>query len=153
GLEDQITVEMRSYHDLSGPYDKICSIGMMEHVGVANYPAYFAKLYRLLSARGILLNHAIYRGAKSSKRRFFRSRPEHNFVKKYIFPGGELGHIGHTLEVMEQCNFQVHDVEGWREHYARTLHCWCENLTAARFRAEQLVGAATVRMWTAYLAG
>src|SRR5262249_790236 len=93
-LEDQVTVELKDFNDFEGPFDKIVSVGMMEHVGLANYGTYFQKLHSLLSDRGILLNHAIFRGAKASQRRFLRSRPEHKFIKKYIFPGGELDHIG-----------------------------------------------------------
>lgn len=153
GLEDRITLEFKDFNDLKGPFDKIASVGMMEHVGLGNYDNYFRKLYSLLSDRGLLLNHAIMRGAKKTRRRFLHARPEHHFVKKYIFPGGELDSIGHTLEVMERNNFLIHDVEGWREHYALTLKFWCENLAARRAEAEQLVGPEVTRLWLAYLAG
>jgi cyclopropane-fatty-acyl-phospholipid synthase len=153
GLEGQVTVELRDYSTLSGRYDKIASIGMYEHVGLANYPAYFGKLNSLLRDRGLLLNHGITRPAKRSRRRFARIRPEQRLILKYIFPGGELDHIGHTCESLETSRFEVHDVEDWREHYAQTTRLWCQRLSARREEAIALVGPERYRLWVAYLAG
>jgi cyclopropane-fatty-acyl-phospholipid synthase len=152
GLGDKVTVEIKDYQDLDGRYDKISSIGMYEHIGLENIPWYFTKIRGLLADGGIFLNHAISRRA-SRKGRRFGSRPEHKVILKYIFPGGALDDIGHSLQAMEQAGFAVHDVEGWREHYARTTRIWCERLTARRAEAEALVGAETYRIWVAYLAG
>jgi len=153
GLEDRVTVELRDYTTLDGTYDKISSIGMYEHVGIANYPAYFGKIYSLLRDRGILLNHGITRRAKHSKKGFAKMRPEHRMIAKYIFPGGELDHIGHTCESIEACNFEVHDVENWREHYAQTTRFWCQRLAAHQDEAIAMVGPERYRLWAAYLAG
>jgi cyclopropane-fatty-acyl-phospholipid synthase len=153
GLEDRVTVELRDYATLKGKYDKIASIGMYEHVGVANYPTYFGKLNSLLRDRGILLNHGITRPAKPNKRRFRRIRPEQRLILKYIFPGGELDHIGHTCESLENSRFEVHDAEDWREHYARTTRLWCQRLSARRDEAIALIGPERYRLWVAYLAG
>jgi len=153
GLEQQVTVELRDYSTLEGKYDKIASVGMYEHVGIANYPAYFGKLYSLLRDRGILLNHGITRPAKRSRRGFQRIRPEQRLILKYIFPGGELDHIGHTCESLEQSRFEVHDVEDWREHYAQTTRLWCQRLSARRDEAIRLVGPERYRLWVLYLAG
>jgi cyclopropane-fatty-acyl-phospholipid synthase len=153
GLDNLATVELRDYTTLNGKYDKIASIGMYEHVGIANYPAYFGKINSLLRDRGILLNHGITRPAKQSKRGFHRIRPEHRLILKYIFPGGELDHIGHTCEVLESSRFEVHDVEDWREHYARTTRLWCQRLSARRDEAIALVGPERYNLWVAYLAG
>jgi cyclopropane-fatty-acyl-phospholipid synthase len=153
GLGDRVRVELRDYTTLDGTYDKIASIGMFEHVGIANLPAYFQKISSLLRDRGILLNHGIARGAKKTKKAFHKRRPEHRLIAKYIFPGGELDHIGHTLETMEASRFEVHDVEGWREHYALTARHWCRRLSARREEAVRLVGAEKYRLWVAYLAG
>jgi len=152
-LADRVTVELRDYRSLTGRYDKIASIGMYEHVGIANYPTYFAKINSLLRDRGILLNHGITLAAKKSKRRFQRIRPEHRLVLKYIFPGGELDHIGHTCESLESSRFEVHDVEDWREHYAQTTRLWCQRLSARKDEAINLVGPERYRLWVAYLAG
>lgn len=153
GLADRITIELKDYREVSGQFDKIASIGMYEHVGIANHPEYFNKLRSLLRDRGILLNHGITRRAKRSGRRFSRLTPERRFILKYIFPGSELDHIGHTVAGMEICGFEVHDVEGWREHYARTTELWCRRLESARDQAVALVGEERFRLWIAYLAG
>ena len=153
GLGDRVTVELQDYRELTGPYDKIASIGMYEHVGIQNYPTYFGHLYRLLADRGLLLNHGITRGAKKSARRFNRIRPENRLIRKYIFPGSELDHIGHTLSVMESQRFQIHDVEGWREHYAQTTRLWYQALIEHEREARAEVGDEKYRMWIAYLAG
>ena len=153
GLQDQVEVELKNYEDLDGEFDKISSIGMYEHVGIANYPRYFGKLFALLRDRGLLLNHGITRGAKKSARKFNKIRPEKRLILKYIFPGSELDHIGHSLEVMEAQGFEIHDVECWREHYARTCKLWHRRLVANKERAIELVGPERYRLWIAYLAG
>jgi cyclopropane-fatty-acyl-phospholipid synthase len=153
GLEGQVTVELKSYEALDGEFDKIASIGMYEHVGIANYPAYFGKLNRLLRDRGMLLNHGITRRAKASRRGFGRIGPERRLILKYVFPGSELDHIGHSLQSMEAAGFEIHDVEGWREHYARTCRLWHQRLVANKAKAVALVGREKYRIWIAYLAG
>ncbi len=153
GLADRVRVELKDYRALEGEYDRIASIGMFEHVGAANHAAYFTHLHGLLRPRGVMLHHAITRPAKRSARAFRRRRPEYAAVVDYIFPGSELDHIGNTLASIERHGFEVHDVEAWREHYARTTRLWCERLYAARGFAEQEVGAAKTRLWLLYLAG
>lgn len=153
GLEGQVTVALMSYEDLEGQFDKIASIGMYEHVGIANYAAYFGKLNSLLRDRGLLLNHGITRRAKRSRRKFHKIRPENRLILKYIFPGSELDHIGHSLQVMEAQGFEIHDVEGWREHYALTCRLWHRRLVANEAAAVALVGPERYRLWIAYLAG
>ena len=153
GLEGQVRIELRDYRTLDGQYDKISSIGMYEHVGIKNYPAYFGKINALLRDRGILLNHGITRPAKRTPSRFRRIRPEQRLILKYIFPGGELDHIGHTCESLETSRFEVHDVEDWREHYYLTTRHWCRRLSARREEAISLVGPERYRLWVLYLAG
>ena len=153
GLEDRLTIELRDYQEITGEYDKIASIGMYEHIGIANYSSYFRKLHSLLRDRGMILNHGITRQAKHSKRRFARITPGRRFILKYIFPGSELDHIGHTLSKIEACRFEVHDVEAWREHYARTTRLWCRRLETNKEAAIEQVGEERYRMWIGYLAG
>jgi cyclopropane-fatty-acyl-phospholipid synthase len=153
GLDGQVTVELGNYTDLSGEFDKIASIGMYEHVGIANYPRYFGTLNRLLRDRGLLLNHGITRRAKASRRRFNRVNRERRVMQRFVFPGFELDHIGHSVEAMEAAGFEVHDVEGWREHYARTCRLWHQRLAANAEAATRLVGPEKFRIWIAYLAG
>jgi cyclopropane-fatty-acyl-phospholipid synthase len=152
-LKDRVRVELRDYTTLDGQYDKIASIGMYEHVGIANYARYFGKINSLLRDRGILLNHGITRPAKPTRRGFKRIRPEQRLILKYIFPGGELDHVGHTCESLESCKFEVHDVEDWREHYALTTRHWCRRLSARKDEAIALVGPERYRLWVLYLAG
>jgi cyclopropane-fatty-acyl-phospholipid synthase len=153
GLGNQVSVEICDYADHEGTYDKISSIGMSEHIGVANYPRYFGKINSMLRDRGVMLNHAIARRAKKSKRHARRIRPERQFILKYIFPGSELTPIGMTTDFMENTGFEIHDVESWREHYALTLKYWCKNLSANREEAIRLVGPERYRLWVAYMAG
>jgi len=152
GLADRVTVEIRDYADLDGTYDKIASIGMYEHIGLANIPKYMKAVRRVLAPDGLFLNHAISHRASPDGRRF-GTRPEQKAILKYIFPGGALDDIGHTVTAMEQAGFEVHDVEAWRRHYAQTTRLWCERLTARRAEAEALAGPETYRIWVAYLAG
>jgi cyclopropane-fatty-acyl-phospholipid synthase len=155
GLEDRVTIELRDARDLKGmePFDRIASIGMYEHIGLDNRDSYFGAIRDLLRPRGIYLHHAIARPMKRTEREFRRKRPEFAALVDYIFPGGELDHIGGTTDAMERNGFEVHDVEGWREHYGRTCRLWTERLQANREAAEREVGGAKVRIWLLYLAG
>ncbi len=152
GLEDRVTVELKDYTLVDGTYDKISSVGMFEHVGIANLPTYSRKVFDLLRDRGIFLNHGITRKAKSDKRDFNKITPEKRLILKYIFPGSELDHVGHVQECMEAGGFEIADVEGWRWHYGLTSRYWCERLSARQDEAIALVGRERYRMWVAYLA-
>ena len=153
GLEDRVTVEIKDYLVLEGSYDKVASIGMFEHVGIANFPAYFRKIDSLMRNRGILLNHAIARRGKANDKKVLANTPEKRMLMKYIFPGGELAPIGQSVNAMEAYGFEVHDVENWREHYALTCKHWCRRLAANKERAIALVGPERYNLWIAYLAG
>jgi len=153
GLSDRITVLLRDYRDLDGTYDKIASIGMYEHVGIANYPTYFHKIMGLMEIDGIFLNHGITRRARSSGKTAGRVSAGRNVILKYIFPGSEVDDIGHSIQVMEACGLEIHDVEGLRAHYGRTCRLWYERLLANRDAAIGHVGPERYRMWLVYLAG
>ena len=153
GLEGQVTIDHQDYTLTAGQFDKISSIGVFEHIGPTNIETYMTTVHRLLKDDGLYLHHAITRSAKLSKRKFNKVRPEHKVIRKYIFPGSELDHIGHTVEKFEAYQFEVHDVEGWREHYALTCRTWCERLYENRDKAIAEVGEETYRLWLAYLAG
>ncbi|MDB5377008.1 MAG: SAM-dependent methyltransferase [Rubritepida sp.] len=154
GLEDRVTIELRDFRSLKDmEFDKVASIGMFEHVGLDNRDGYFSHIKSLLRPRGIYLHHAIARPMKRTEREFRKKRPEFAALVNYIFPGGELDHIGGTTDAMERNGFEIHDTEGWREHYGRTCRLWTENLYANRAAAEAEVGAAKTRIWLVYLAG
>src|SRR4051812_15509688 len=154
GLQDLITIELKDYSGLDGTFDKIASIGMFEHVGYANHDRYFTAMNRLLKPDGLYLHHAITRTAKRNERQFFnKNTAEARAIARYIFPGGELDYIGMTAANLERHGFEVHDIEGWREHYARTTRLWHDRLLANFAAAECEVGAVKTRMWLIYLAG
>lgn len=149
GLEKVCRVECRDYREVVGKslYDKIAAIGIIEHVGVANYPSYFAQVRELLKPGGLFLNHGI------THERKWKWTRQWEFTLRYVFPNGELDHISHILSVMEDENWEIRDVEQLREHYARTCRQWVERLVANRERALRLVPEKTYRIWVLYLAG
>ncbi|WP_445501160.1 class I SAM-dependent methyltransferase [Microvirga sp. G4-2] len=153
GLQDRVEILVKDFTQMEGEFDKISSIGMFEHVGIRNHPAYFRSVHRLLRPRGLYLHHTIARRAKRSERAFRKLKPEYKALTRYIFPGGELDHLGMSIANLERYGFEVHDVEGWREHYQRTTRLWWENLSARRKEAEAMVGKEKTRMWLLYLAG
>jgi cyclopropane-fatty-acyl-phospholipid synthase len=153
GLADRITLQLRDYALTDGCFDKIASIGMFEQVGIANHATYFQTIHRLLKPRGLYLHHTIARPAKGDEKRFRRKRPEYAAIVRYIFPGGEVDHLGMSVANLERYGLEVHDVEGWREHYARTTRHWHDRLLMNRAAAEREVGAVKTRLWLAYLAG
>jgi cyclopropane-fatty-acyl-phospholipid synthase len=152
GLADRVNVELRDYLDLPAAvqYDKIASIGMFEHVGVARFPKYFGKIYRILKPGGFVLNHGITHnplGAQSL------GSGIGDFVEEYVFPGGELTHIARVIEGVAAQGLEVVDAEALREHYAKTLWHWCERLEANAGAARAEVGEERFRIWRIYLAG
>ena len=153
GLSDRITVEIKDFREIDGEFDKIASIGMFEHVGIDNHRDYFRKIQSLLRPRGLLLNHAITRRGKPSLKDFRKKKKEYKAITDYIFPGGEVDHIGHSLTMLESNGFEVHDVENWREHYALTSEHWCRRLYENRDEAIAIIGPEKVRLWLLYLAG
>jgi cyclopropane-fatty-acyl-phospholipid synthase len=153
GLSDVVTAELKDYRDLTGEYDKIAAIGICEHVGIDNMTAYMATVRAMLPDRGMFLNHGITRPGKISMKQFRKMKPERRLLAKYIFPGGELDHLGHLVQSMEAVGFDVHDVEGWRDHYALTCRLWSRRLWERREDAVRLVGEEKYRMWLLYLAG
>jgi cyclopropane-fatty-acyl-phospholipid synthase len=157
GLESQVSVELTDYStfELStrGAYDKIASIEMTEHVGLANFPDYLRKMRSLLRDRGLLINQATTRRAKRTEKRSRRLRAGSRLIERYVFPGFELDNVGHTVAAMEAARFEVHQVESWRNDYAKTTELWCRRLWDRRKEAENLVGEEKTRLWLAYLAG
>ena len=155
GLEDKVTLDLRDYARVEGAFDKIASIGMFEHVGLANHATYFQTINRLLKPGGLYLHHAIALRSKSFER-FRRGRRRDaaaaTAIGRYIFPGGELDHVGMSVANLEMHNFEVHDVEAWREHYMHTTRLWHDRLSANREVAEREVGREKTRLWIAYLA-
>ena len=153
GLQDRVTVELRDYGSLAGSFDKIASVGMFEHVGIPNHQTYFLAINRLLEPGGLYLHHAITMRAPEYERMRRGKSPAVGWVQRYIFPGGLVDYVGMTTGNLERCGFEVHDVEGLREHYARTTRFWHDRLYANREAAEREVGSVTTRLWLIWLAG
>lgn len=152
-LQDRVTLQMCDYAQIEGSFDKVVSIGMFEHVKIDSHPSYFQTVHRVLKPEGFYLHHAITRRAKRDDKAFRVRSAEHAAIMRYVFPGAELDHIGRTIANLERCGFAVHDVEGWREHYARTCRFWHDRLLANRAAAEREGGRERTRLWLAYLAG
>ena len=152
GLAGRVTMELRDYRELpeGEPYDKIASIGMFEHVGQAMLPAYFAKVRRLLAPGGLLLNHGITAGGTRNEQ---LGAGMGDFIERYIFPGGELLHMSHVLEVLSEAGLEALDVENLRPHYARTLWGWSDGLESQLGAARELTRESVVRAYRLYLAG
>ena len=154
GLQDRVTILLKDFRELDAPpFDKVSSIGMYEAVGLDNREGYFKGVKDRLRPRGAYLHHAITRPMKRNERVFRRKRPEFQALVNFIFPGGELDHLGGTHDAMERNGFEIHDCEGLREHYGRTCRAWTERLHARRAEAVAEVGHAKTEIWLLYLAG
>ncbi len=152
GLADRCRVEVRDYREVAeGPFDKIVSVGMFEHVGRSRLPEYFGHAWALLRPGGLFLNHGISgRPVPPIWRRLGRRA---SFINAHVFPDGDLVSVSDALVIAERAGFEVRDVEGLREHYARTLRLWVQRLEARRQEAVKLVGMAKYRTWRIFMAG
>ena len=159
GLEGSCRIELRDYRDLPDGtrFDKIVSVGMVEHVGRSRLPEYFAHAFRLLAPGGLFLNHGIVSlGRRPARLSRALGRPLHrwgSFIEHYVFPDGELVSPTEMLGPAERAGFELRDAESLREHYARTLRHWVRRLEARRDDAVALVGEPTYRIWRLYMAG
>ena len=152
GLTGRVHVELMDYLDLpeDASYDKVASVGMFEHVGVARLPKYFGKVYRVLKPGGLVLNHGITHNALGVSA---LGSGIGDFIESYVFPGGELTHVSRVVEAMAAAGLEAFDAEALREHYAKTLWHWTERLEANEEAARNEVGEERFRVWRIYLAG
>ena len=152
GLRGRVTMDLRDYRELpeAEPYDKIASVGMFEHVGHAQLPAYFGKIWHLLAPGGLLMNHGITAGGTRNEQ---LGAGMGDFIERYIFPGGELEHMSHVVEVLSESGLEALDVENLRPHYARTLWDWSDGLEARLDLARDVCRDSVVRAFRLYLAG
>jgi cyclopropane-fatty-acyl-phospholipid synthase len=159
GLGDRCRAEIRDYRSLSteDAYDKIASVGMVEHVGLTHLPVYFESAYRALKPGGLFLNHGIVSlgeaRPKSPRERIFRKFWKADaFIDTYVFPDGKLTATDDVIAAAEATGFEVRDVESLREHYAMTLRHWVRSLEENSTQALALVGNHTFRVWRLYMA-
>lgn len=148
GLADRAEIRHADYRDvLEGGFDAVSSIGLTEHIGVANYPSYFRVLQSKLRTGGLLLNHCITRPANN------RPSSAGGFIDRYVFPDGELTGSGRIITEIQDVGLEVMHEENLRRHYAMTLRDWCANLVARWDDAVAEVGLGTAKVWGLYLAG
>jgi cyclopropane-fatty-acyl-phospholipid synthase len=142
-----VEVRVADYRDVAdGPYDKIASVGMVEHVGGAQLGAYAATIARLLRPGGLVLNHGI-------ARLFSEPAGDKSLIQRYVFPDGELPPVADVVGAFQAAGLEARDVESLREHYALTLRRWLGNLHAERAAMAAEAGEERTRVWELYMAG
>ncbi|MFC3339478.1 class I SAM-dependent methyltransferase [Paracandidimonas soli] len=156
GLSGRVRMHLLDYRKLEAgqPYDKIASVGMFEHVGRAQLQGYFSRLCDLLRPGGLIMNHGITAGGVAHGQ---LGAGMGEFIERYIFPGGELTHIGHVLTSLTDGGLEDVDIENLRPHYARTLWAWSDALEARLPQAREILGGEqgerSLRAYRMYLAG
>jgi len=150
GLSEQIEIRLQDYRDVTGTYDRITSVGMFEHVGIRNLASYFAKINSLLTDNGIAMNHGITSTDPDNGETPYGNG---EFIEKYVFPQGELPHIGLALKAMQEGGLETVDVENLRRHYARTCDLWVDKFEDNAEEIKLLSGDRRFRIWRVYLAG
>jgi len=145
GLDDRVHFSLTDYRRIGGSFDRIVSVGMFEHVGVVNYPAFFAQVKKLLAPGGVALLHSIGRmdGPGSTNR----------WLAKYIFPGGYAPALSEVLPAVERGGLWTTDIEILRLHYAETLRHWRRRFEDNRAEIARLYDERFCRMWEFYLTG
>lgn len=147
GLQGQVQIDLIDYRDLvdeGRQYDRIVSVGMLEHVGRSNYPLYMETAEHLLKDGGMFLLHYISGHDESV------GNP---WMRKYIFPGGTLPSLREIVNLAYDNDFQIIDIESLRRHYYKTLMCWYHNFQGVRDQVAADKGEEFVRMWDLYLCG
>src|SRR3954447_15782531 len=147
GLDHVAEVRHGDYRDVRDTgFHAVSSIGLTEHIGVRNYPAYFAFMRDKLLPGGRLLNHCITRPDNATT-------DTGAFIDRYVFPDGELTGSGRIITEMQNLGLEVRHEENLREHYALTLKGWCENLEANWDECVREAGEGTAKVWGLYMAG
>jgi cyclopropane-fatty-acyl-phospholipid synthase len=144
GLSKSARFHLQDYRDAPGPFDRIVSVGMFEHVGVNHYATFFRKSAQLLAEDGVMVLHSIGRSEGPAA-----TNP---WIAKYIFPGGYIPSLSEVLPRIEHAGLLVTDIEILRLHYAETLKAWRERFLAHREQVERIYDERFERMWEFYLA-
>ncbi len=145
GLADRVKFALMDYRDVTGSFDRIASVGLLEHVGTPQYPAFFEHTHRLLAPGGIMFSHCCGRTGVPGT--------TDAFTRKYIFPGGYIPALSELVSAAEKARWQVMDVEAMRFHYAPTLAAWFERTMLHKDEIVSLYDERFYRMWLFYLAG
>jgi len=144
GLAERVKFELEDYRATTGTFDRIVSVGMFEHVGLASYDDYFQTCRKLLKDDGVMLLHTIGRTGTPY--------PTNPWIARYIFPGGHLPTLSEMIPAIERAGLMVTDIETLRLHYAYTLQAWRERFMAHREEVLKLYDERFCRMWECYLA-
>ncbi|RJF97906.1 SAM-dependent methyltransferase [Noviherbaspirillum saxi] len=150
GLSDQVEIRLQDYRDVTGSFDRITSVGMFEHVGARHLVEYFTKLRQLLADGGLAMNHGITTTDPQDGETAYGGG---EFIEQYVFPHGELQHIGTVLKAMQEAGLEAYDVENLRKHYAKTCGIWADNFENEAERLKTMVDDRRFRIWRVYLAG
>ena len=143
GLNELVEVELTDYREIKNrKFDRVVSVGMLEHVGKDNLSEYFSTVKELLNDKGVSLLHCITNTSDSGT---------NSWINKYIFPGGYVPSIQELVNYMSEKNFNVIDVENLRLHYGKTLECWASNFENAMPEIEKMKDETFIRMWRMYL--
>lgn len=145
GLSNAVNFELCDYRKIEGAFDRIVSVGMFEHVGVAHYRQFFRQIDGLMADDGVALLHSIGQ--------FDAPEGPNSFVTKYIFPGGYIPALSEVMRAVEREGLLTTDVEVLRLHYAMTLRHWRQRFRGAWHTAAERFGEKFCRMWEMYLAG
>ncbi len=151
GLSDRVEIRLQDYRDVTdGPFDRISSVGMFEHVGLKRLQGYFATLHALLADHGLMMNHGITATDPDSRS---VGMGVSEFIERYVFPGGELPHVSLAIREMAMAGLELVDAESLRRHYALTCQHWSRRFEEALPRLQQSTDAKVLRIWRVYLAG
>ena len=145
GVADKVKFQLIDYRDVEGQFDRITSIGMIEHLGKTHYDEYFAKTFALLADDGVMLTHTIGRAGPPGS--------TDKWARKYIFPGHYLPSLSELVGATERTGWEVADAEVLRYHYAYTLAEWYRRACLHEAEITALYDARFFRMWQFYLVG
>lgn len=145
GVADKVKFQLIDYRDVSGQFDRITSVGMIEHVGARAFGEYFTKTHDLLADDGVMLTHTIGRAEPPGG--------TDKWTRKYIFPGGYVPSMSELAAALENTRWEIADVEVLRFHYAHTLAEWYRRTCLHEAEMTALYDARLLRMWQFYLAG
>ncbi|HEY5712038.1 MAG TPA: cyclopropane-fatty-acyl-phospholipid synthase family protein [Allosphingosinicella sp.] len=145
GVADRVKFELKDYRDVQGQFDRITSVGLIEHLGTPHYPGFFAHMNRLLKDDGVMFSHCCGRQGEPGI--------TDKWTRKYIFPGGYIPALSELVAEAERNSLIVSDVEAMRYHYAHTLEEWYNRTNAAKDEIVELYDERFFRMWQFYLAG
>jgi len=144
-LQKKVSFRLEDYREVEGPFDRIISVGMLEHVGIAHYRTFFKRVHDLLDEDGVAVIHSMFWPDGPY--------PTSAFIKKYIFPGGSIPALSDIMPAIEASGLQICDMEVLRLHYAKTLQIWRERFESNRDEVVRLKSENFFRMWQFYLAG